>query len=48
MFIQRDYTRTEHDDFVLNVEPKLRDGKEVVPVYAGGELVGWRIQWMYE
>lgn len=42
-FINRDYTRTEHDDFFLNVVPKLDDNLVAIPVYVQDELVGWNI-----
>ena len=55
MFIQRNYNRTEHDDFVLNVQNHLRDDKEVVPIYDRLQkdedslvLLGWLIQRKYE
>ncbi len=46
MFIQRDYSRTEHDDFVINVEKHCGDNKEAVPVYhpEEGYVMGWKIQ----
>ena len=57
MFIQRDFKRTEEDDFKINVQPKLHEGNEAVPqwalphgCYIAGreELVGWKIQQRYE
>ena len=55
MFIQRDYNRTENDDFKLNVEKYLRpeDRKEAMPIYNPEnkeklEIVGWKIQNQYE
>jgi hypothetical protein len=54
MFIQRDYNRTEHDDFLLNVSSRLNEFTEAVPQYVtateGEELivVGWKIQRRYE
>lgn len=48
MFLQRDYTRTENDDFILNVAPNLRNNKEAVPQYFDNVLVGWKIQYKYE
>lgn len=47
-FVQRDFSRTEHDDFVLNVQPRLSDTTETVPVYDDGKIVGWNIQHRYE
>lgn len=43
MFVHRNYDRTEHDDFVLNVEPKLDNISEAVPQYFDGNIVGWKI-----
>ena len=48
MFINRDYTRTEHDDYVLHVEDKLNELNESVEVYIEDMLVGWVIQLRYE
>lgn len=57
MFIQRDFKRTEDDDFTLNVQPNLHEGNEAVPqwklppgCYIAGreEVVGWKIQPRYE
>lgn len=57
MFIQRDFKRTEEDDFKINVEPKLHEGNEAAPqwalppgCYIAGreEVVGWKIQRRYE
>ena len=46
MFIQRDWERTEEDDFALNV--RLGKLEEAVPVYHEGKVVGWKIQQQYE
>jgi hypothetical protein len=50
--VNRSFNRTEEDDFKLNVQPRLSDFKEAVPIYhyANGEavIVGWRIQDQYE
>jgi len=49
MFIQRNYERTKHDDFVLNVENHLKDGRVATEQYdSSGEVVGWRVHFMYE
>lgn len=48
MFINRNWERTEEDDFKLNVQPQLCDGYEAVPIYADGKIVGWKTQRMYE
>ena len=47
-FINRDWTRTEHDDFRLNIEPSLCIGVEAIPQYVDGKLVGWVIQPQWE
>ncbi len=49
-FINRDYSRTQHDDFVLRVSPVLERNSllEALEVYADGVLVGWKIQNRYE
>lgn len=51
MFINRNYSRTESDDFKLNVADKIKEnGLEAVPVHnpGDGQLVGWKIQSRYE
>ena len=49
MFIIRDFSRTEHDDFLLNVEDHIRDQKEAITIYnQWGNIIGWKIQDMYE
>lgn len=48
-FINRDWRRTEHDDFVLNVEPILSPTIWATPHYgSNGELLGWQIKGAYE
>lgn len=47
MFIQRDYKRTEHDDFVLNVQYYINVGECAVPRYINGVICGWQITSMY-
>lgn len=46
MFVNRDYNRTEHDDFQLNIAGKLDRTTEAVPIYMpqGTCIVGWNIQ----
>lgn len=48
MFINRDFTRTEHDDWILNIQPKLDSRSESVEMkymYRGTWiLAGWKIQ----
>jgi hypothetical protein len=48
MFKNRDYSRTENDDWILNIQPLLRDNKEAIPQYFDGKLIGWKIQYRYE
>jgi hypothetical protein len=44
-FIQRNYDRTEHDDFMLNVEKHLEGHAAAFPAHdAEGNLVGWFIK----
>lgn len=49
-FIQRDYRRTEHDDYILNVEPKVTMNFCSVYIFhpETKEVIGWKIQRMYE
>ena len=47
-FITRDWDRTEHDDYALNVEPRLSERDEVLPVVYEGEVVAWEIGGAYE
>ena len=44
MIILRDFDRTEHDDWTLNVLPRLDETTESVKLYALGKVVGWKIQ----
>lgn len=46
--IHRDYSRTEHDDFVLNVQPLLSKTTETMPIYANGVVAAWKVQFRYE
>lgn len=49
MFIQRDYNRTERDDWTINVQPHIGIGYGSVQVYdEPGEVVGWSIEPIYE
>ena len=49
MFINRDWSRTEQDDYVLNIESKLNSTNEAVPQYSeDGTLMGWKIQTRFE
>jgi len=50
MFINRDYSRTEHDDWILHIQPLLANTKESVEVYHPTDhcIVGWTIQNRYE
>lgn len=47
-FINRDWTKTEHDDWLLNVQPLLTENTESVPIYHDSQLVGWKIQMRFE
>ena len=47
-YINRDWTRTEYDDFVLNVEPMLSKTTEAVPQYVDEQMMGWIIQYRGE
>ncbi len=48
MFVNRDFNRTEHDDWVLNIKPKLSEFSEAVPIQHEGKLIGWKVQTRYE
>ena len=49
MIIFRDFTRNEHDDFVINVSDRVSEVKEVLELRVPeGELIGWKIQSRYE
>lgn len=49
MIIYRDYKRSEEDDWTLNVQDKLDEYTESVPIYSEyGELVAWKIQKQYD
>lgn len=48
-FIPRDYSRTEHDDFVLNVQDRLDKYTGAIAVFdSSGLIVGWQIKSIYE
>jgi hypothetical protein len=47
-FIPRDTSRTESDDWLLNVQPRLGPYTEALPVTQQGVVVGWKIQSRYE
>lgn len=46
MIVHRDYDRTEHDDFVLNVEKHIGEHQEAMPIHHPEEnyIVAWKIQ----
>lgn len=45
MFINRSYNRTEHDDFVLNVQPRMSQYDSALGIHdEEGNLVGWLIR----
>lgn len=51
MFVQRQYNRSEHDDYVLHVEPILQREtlKESVELRdSNNVLLGWKIQYKYQ
>lgn len=48
MFINRDWNRTEHDDFELNIKTRMSENSEAVPMYVGDKIVGWTIRTRYE
>lgn len=48
MFIQRDYNRTEKDDFALNVQRYLSSTDCAIPQYINDILCGWIIKSKYE
>jgi hypothetical protein len=47
-FINRDWNRTENDDFCLNVQSSLTSNSEAIPLYYNNEIIGWKIQLKYE
>ena len=46
--IHRDYSRTESDDFKLNVEDHINNTTWALPVRVDGRLVGWKLVPAYE
>lgn len=48
MFINRTWSRLEEDDFKLNVQPRLSDLVDAIPIYHDGKVIGWRLQNRYE
>ena len=51
MIVFRDFYRTEHDDFELNVRPKLGEDTNALPLnhpYAPGTIIAWEIRPRYE
>lgn len=48
-FFRRDFRRTEHDDFVLNVQPSMTKFEGATPQYTkDGEMVGWTVAPLWE
>jgi hypothetical protein len=49
-FIKRDYSKTEDEDFQLNVLANGDNTKEYAPVYhfTNNYIVGWMLQTKYE
>lgn len=49
MFVARTFERTEHDDFVLNVQNKVDEFSDAVPVYdSENKMIGWKIKSRFE
>ena len=49
MIIQRDFSRTKHDDFVIHVLPYIdRESGAIEILDSEGTVIGWRIIAMYE
>lgn len=48
LIIKRDLTRTEHDDYILNVDPYLHEYNESVPIMWKDKIVAWKIIQRYE
>ena len=46
-FITRDFSRTEHDDYIINAQPLEGKMSESLPIYKDGQLIGWLIQPRY-
>lgn len=49
-FINRNYSRTEHDDYMLNVQPYIGEQEESMEIWCSGMsyIVGWKIQPQFE
>lgn len=47
-FISRDNSRSEHSDYILNVQPYEGKDRESLPIYEDRVLIGWIIQPRYE
>ena len=48
MYINRDWSRSEHDDYTLNIQSRLSENNESVSVYYDDLIVGWKIQPKFE
>lgn len=53
MVIQRNWDRTEKDDYELNVKPLIGKNEESVPLYkymehSSNVIIAWKIQSKYE
>ena len=46
--IYRNFNRTENDDFILNVQPKLGKYLCATPIIVDDTVLGWFITGMYE
>lgn len=48
VFYNRNFQRTVHDDFVLNVQSYMQKGDGAFPVYNNNnEMIGWVVKPMY-
>jgi hypothetical protein len=48
MFVQRDWSREEKDDFTLNIQPRLSKYYWATTVSANGKVIGWVLKPAYE
>lgn len=48
MFINRNFSRTEADDFKLHVQPHMSKNEWAEPVYSDNQLIGWKLISAYE
>jgi len=49
LFVNRDWTRSEHDDFALNVSRYMGKYDWATPIYnINGIVIGWKIKPAYE